>query len=317
MSKINLMKNAIDFLKSIPKESKILLGCSGGVDSMVLLHILKNMNFDIGLAHFNHNIRSDSHQDQELVSNTAIKYNIPFHLKSMDVIGYCDDMNVSIELGARHLRQEFLNSIKDQYYFVATGHHSGDAVESMLYNLFRGSGVQGLSSMKQLDDKRKIIRPLLNNTKTDIYNYAKENGVNWREDSTNSESDYDRNFIRNEVIPLLETRRDGVSKVLQRSTEYFGKVTDFLQLSIDNWLKQNYNNSSFSRIEFMNQHELLRGEILKFIWNEHHENGFTEKVLHEVDKWLKNGNGGSSIYFGNNKVLYLKNNIVTVKEKNV
>jgi len=188
-------------------------------------------------------------------------------------------------------------------------------IETMLFNLCRGSGVRGLSGMQEYEEDRKILRPLITYFKTDIYTYARENKVTWHEDSTNASSDYDRNHIRNEIIPALESRREGTKKVLYRATEYFSDVDEFLTKSVDLWMAKNYDisDNSFRREPFINQPKLMRGEILKRIWSEYYDDGFTAKNLFEVDKWLKNGTGGTNILFGKKKNFYISKGVVYLR----
>jgi tRNA(Ile)-lysidine synthase len=297
------------------RNSKFVLAISGGVDSMVLLNLFLQTNHNFCVCHVNHNIRSDSHKDESLIRSICERNNIPFFLKSIDVEQYCRDNKVSTELGAREIRYTFFQTIMDkyQYDYLVTAHNADDQIETMLFNLCRGSGVQGLAGMSAFDDKRKIIRPLLSMTKKEIYHYAKDNGIMWNEDSTNKENDYDRNFIRNEIIPMMEEMRSGVKQVLLRENDYFGKVAEFLSFSVDKWMAENYVNGTFKRQSFLEIPELLQGEVLKQLWNDLYGNGFTTKVLFEVKRWLTSGNGNTSVVFGKSHKLYLKSNIVTMK----
>jgi len=210
-------------------EGKYILAVSGGVDSMVLLHLLmqknhqstgrKNpnpkeveRNIDYGLsttdstslqlvvAHFNHNIRKDSGEDEKLVRLAAIKYGLPYETGSAHL------GNGASEATARDARYAFLGKIQQKHKAKAiiTAHHQDDLIETAMINVIRGSGRLGLSSIANND---KVIRPMLDIPKADILAYAKKYKLEWREDSTNANQDYLRNYLRASVIPKLTARQ--------------------------------------------------------------------------------------------------------------
>ncbi len=188
-------------LQAVIKDKKptFLVAVSGGVDSMVLLHLFKQANADTAVAHCNFGLRGeDSEADMRLVEETAKKYGFPVFIK------HCPVPEVAnIQLEARRLRYEFFNELMDKHSFdfLATAHHLDDQIETFFINLLRGSGLKGLSG---IPENERVFRPLLDVSREEILNYAHQRDIIWREDKSNAETKYLRNKIRHELIPVLE-----------------------------------------------------------------------------------------------------------------
>lgn len=176
---------------------KYVVAVSGGVDSMVLLDLLsENPALELVVAHFDHGIRADSSADAELVKEAAAKYGYPFEL------GHGKLGPKTSEENARRARYAFLNEVKRKYQAEAiiTAHHQDDAIETALINLLRGTGPKGLIS---LTNTALIKRPLLNYPKSDIKKYAKRHIIAWREDPSNPQLNYLRNYLRHRTLAAL------------------------------------------------------------------------------------------------------------------
>lgn len=180
----------ISILKGV---SKCILAVSGGVDSVVLLDMLSKMpETDLIIAHFDHGIRDDSADDAIFVAELAKKYGLPYETRREEL-----GKNVSEEK-ARIRRYLFLNDLVKKYDAqIITAHHADDAVETIAINIYRGTGWRGLAAMDS-----DVIRPLINMTKTEILDYAKNHKLSWREDSTNLHQDYLRNRLRHKMIDM-------------------------------------------------------------------------------------------------------------------
>jgi tRNA(Ile)-lysidine synthase len=173
-----------------------VVAVSGGVDSVVLLDKLYNLckvePCKLVVAHFDHGIRSDSHLDAKFVEDLANRYKLPFEMKREEL-----GPNTSEET-ARHRRYDFLRSVAKKYNAkLVTAHHSDDVIETIAINLLRGTGWRGLAVMDS-----DIVRPLVDMTKSEIIEYAKQHKLSWREDSTNASSDYLRNRVRKQTNEL-------------------------------------------------------------------------------------------------------------------
>ncbi len=183
-------------------ENKILLGVSGGIDSIVMLDLFFRGKYEIGIAHCNFQLRGkEADDDENLVEKWAKAKGIAFHVKRFDTKEYATNNNLSIQMAARELRYKWFNEIKEKngYLYIAIGHNLDDAVETFFINLLRGTGVRGLTGIKP--KSRDIIRPLLFATRKEILQYAKDRKLKYREDSSNKETKYIRNKIRHNIIP--------------------------------------------------------------------------------------------------------------------
>lgn len=216
---------------------KILAAVSGGADSMCLLNLLCNSSLDISvsIAHVNFNLRGEeSCKDEELVKGWAKEHNVQCFVKSTDTIKYAKEHSLSVEMAARELRYSWFEELLDEYGFdyVAVAHHANDNAETLLLNLVRGTGIHGICGMKAVDNKRKILRPLLAYTRREIEKYVALHNVPFRTDHTNLESDFYRNRIRNNVMPQLEMINPSAIPVLNRDMRYF---TYIAHLADDLW----------------------------------------------------------------------------------
>lgn len=174
-----------------------VVAVSGGVDSMVLLDVLARLpNVQLTVAHFDHGIRTDSHEDRKLVQQTAQSLGLPFVYETVSLGAD------SSEQQARDARYAFLHKVKGQARAdaIITAHHQDDVLETFILNMHRGTGRKGLSS---LQSSQELQRPFLKYTKNELLQYAKERGVVWREDSTNKSDKYARNYLRLRVLPKL------------------------------------------------------------------------------------------------------------------
>ena len=184
---------------------KVIIGLSGGMDSVCLFHILKDLGVSLEAVHVNHQIRGEeAKRDEQFVKNLCARYNIPFHGYRYDVPKISREKHLSEEEAGRMVRKEaFAQVMKEQGAgYVALAHHGNDRAETFLFHLSRGTGVKGLGSMKPVQGT--IIRPLLWAERKEIEQYVQEKGYEFVEDATNSQTEYTRNKIRHEIIPALE-----------------------------------------------------------------------------------------------------------------
>ena len=186
---------------SLDVTKKYALAVSGGVDSMVLLHLFvthkPNVNFFVVTV--NHNLREEAQKDCDFVKSQCQKYGIDCVCHQVDCLGYAQENKVSIETAGRILRKQIFENLPCD--LVATAHHKDDNAESILMHLLRGSGLTGASGIK---DDLRFVHPLLPFTKEEILSFAKEMGIKWVQDQTNFENVFVRNRLRNQVFPLLE-----------------------------------------------------------------------------------------------------------------
>ncbi|WP_312766420.1 tRNA lysidine(34) synthetase TilS [Epilithonimonas sp.] len=264
-----------------PQQKTYLLAVSGGVDSMVLADLFQLSGFNFHIAHINYHLRNeDSNLDQKLVSDFCDKYQIPFHL--YDVSEVDKKPENSIQNWARELRYRFFREIQQKHNleFLVTAHHLNDQLETFIINLSKASGIRGLSGIPQ--NEKGIIRPLLDFSKDEIYEFAKENQIDFREDKSNKKTDYLRNKIRHNVVPELEKINSDFLTNFSKSINYINQAKDFITESVNEKIEvlkisSNDNQIIIDKQKFSQESELMRYEILKrFDFNDENE---MQKVL--------------------------------------
>ncbi|MGN0001961.1 MAG: tRNA lysidine(34) synthetase TilS [Sphingobacterium composti] len=186
---------------------KILVAVSGGRDSMLLLWLLHKANFSIEIAHCNFQLRGDeSDADEKLVRDFAEEHSIAFHVKNFDTINYAESNKISIQMAARELRYAWFEELraKRNCKVIAVAQHINDAVETVLFNLSRGTGLQGLQGILPKRNDSKVVRPLLFLQSKEITDFVQQLGIPFRDDSSNFSNKYARNKIRLDIIPEFE-----------------------------------------------------------------------------------------------------------------
>lgn len=186
--------------ENLENTNSILIAVSGGVDSMVLWHLIHSLKIKHGIAHVNFCLREEeSSIDEALVRDQAKEWGVPFHSMQVDTELYAEEKGLSIQMAAREIRYDFFEKLldKEEYDVLATAHHLQDNIETFLINLNRGTGVKGLAGIQSNQHR---FRPLLNYSKEEIRAYANENQVRFREDASNSDSKYERNWFRHQIV---------------------------------------------------------------------------------------------------------------------
>ncbi|MGM8363608.1 tRNA lysidine(34) synthetase TilS [Flavobacterium sp. ARAG 55.4] len=223
--KIHLNKN-FPFLEN----SKLLLAVSGGIDSMVLVHLLHQLKYSIGLCHCNFQLRGlESFGDQDFIRQYADANEIPLFLTQFDTEAFANDYKLSTQIAARELRYNWFYELleTENYDYILTAHHADDNIETFLINLSRGTGLEGLIGIPARNNK--IIRPLLPFTRAEIDHYAKENTIQWREDSSNASDKYLRNKIRHHLVPLLKELNPKFIDSFQKTQSYLKESQELVE----------------------------------------------------------------------------------------
>ena len=202
-------------------EKPVVVGISGGADSVALLHILVSLGYKCIAAHCNFNLRGDeSSRDEQFTTDFTQRLQVPLCKISFETNKYAQENRLSVEMAARELRYRWFEELLNTYDAdaVAVAHHRDDSVETLLINLTRGSGLTGLTGIKPKNGN--VVRPLLCVSREDIYAYIEKNGLEYVTDSSNSSDIYTRNFIRLKVIPLLEEINPSVKASLARTANH-------------------------------------------------------------------------------------------------
>jgi tRNA(Ile)-lysidine synthase len=199
---------------------KVLLAISGGIDSMVLLHLFEKSGFKYGVVHCNFQLRGqESDGDESFVREQIQQHGVAAFFEKFETEEYAKLRSISIEMAARELRYDYFEKIRKEqaYDFIVTAHHQDDLIETFFLNLSRKTGIKGLTGIKEKSGK--IIRPLLFAARSTIENYAAKNYLEFREDSSNNEIVFQRNFLRHKILPLFSEMNPAFKKNLLASIE--------------------------------------------------------------------------------------------------
>ena len=222
----NHIKQNLPFLSN----SKLLLAVSGGLDSMVLLHLCKASKLDISVAHCNFQLRGDeSNEDEAFVISQCKELDIPLFVTHFDTEAYALSQKLSIQVVARNLRYDYFHSIliNNELDFILTAHHLNDSLETFLINFTRGTGLEGLIGIPQQNDK--IVRTMLPFSKMEIEEYAFKNNITWRDDSSNLSDKYQRNKYRHRVIPVMEEQNINLLHSFQNTIVYLNQAQSMVE----------------------------------------------------------------------------------------
>lgn len=216
------------------ENDSILLGVSGGIDSMVMLHLFQKTGFKFAVAHCNFGLRGEeSDGDEEFTRTYCREKGVVFHTTKFSTVQYATDKSVSIQVAARELRYDYFNELcrEHGYNKIAIAHNMNDSAETVLLNLIRGAGIRGLTGIRPVHGN--IIRPLLFATRPEIENYSKQLGISYREDSSNATLKYKRNFIRHRVIPLLQELNPSAVETIYDSSYHVNEAISLVDRQLD------------------------------------------------------------------------------------
>ena len=202
------------------KNTKLLVTVSGGIDSVMLTHLVQQLDYKISIAHCNFRLRGkDADLDEQFVKQLANTINIPYHVTHFDTKKHAKQQKTSIQEAARNLRYKWFEEIreKNNLDYILTAHNLNDNLETFLINLTRGTGLKGLTGIATVNGK--IARPLLAFSRKEIITFAKEGKYKWREDKSNADTKYTRNKIRHKVIPVLQELNPNLLKTFKNTLE--------------------------------------------------------------------------------------------------
>lgn len=233
----NLLQRFQQYVRSnalLTKEDKVLLAVSGGVDSMVMLALFAQSGYDTGVAHCNFRLRAEeSDEDELLVEKEAGRYGVPFYNVRFDTAGEMERTGESVQIAARRLRYAWFDELSrlHGYSAIAIAHHADDSIETFFINMFRGTGLRGLTGINIVNGR--VVRPMLFATRKEIMDYAMLNSIAYREDSSNSSTKYLRNKIRLGIVPRLKEISPKFPETMGANLERLTDAQQFIDKGIE------------------------------------------------------------------------------------
>lgn len=215
-----ILENHIAKNLSFLTDKKLLIAISGGIDSTVLLHLFHQLKFSVSLAHCNFSLRGkESNKDEQFVKDLGEKLRISTFTIKFETEKYASENGISTQMAARDLRYNWFQKIceENNIDYILTAHHKEDVIETFLINLIRGTGLDGLTGIPEVNGN--IVRPLLPFKRNDILVYATKNKLQWREDQSNSSIKYVRNKIRHKIVPVLKELNPSLLDSFQNTLE--------------------------------------------------------------------------------------------------
>lgn len=300
-----MLPKIIDFITQhhlLEQGDKVLLGVSGGPDSIALLHVLAGLKPEFGLdlhvAHFNHMFRGQQADEEALfVQQFAQALDIPCTVKVEDVPGYLKEQSLSAQEGARLLRYRFFYALSAELGFakIALGHHADDQAETVILHLLRGGGTRGLAGMSP--QRGLVIRPLLGVTRQEIEAYCRENQLEYRTDPTNFKTIYTRNKIRLELLPLLKQNYNPkilqtlnqTAEILRLDDDLLEKMT--LQAYADHATRPAEGQVVLDKGAYFKLHPALRRRLIRHIYAvlAGNKDGLQFNYVREIERFITAG----------------------------
>lgn len=292
-----------NFAASISDDSILLIAISGGVDSVVLAHLMKRAGFTCQLAHMNFQLRGkESERDEQFVATLAKQMEVHLHTKRVNTAQFAEDNKITLQEAARELRYEWFRELRQQIIhtgnnqlptkncWILTGHHADDNIETLLLHLMRGTGLEGLAGIQPLRKKQFLIRPLLPFYKNDLLGYAQENGLAFVEDSSNATNHYTRNKLRHQLMPVLQNIFPDVEQQLASNIERFREGLEIYRQAVD---------QQIDRISHWREDEKYvsvagwkkMNPLPTYTWEIIHPFGFHAAQIPEVIKLLESHSG--------------------------
>lgn len=301
----NSLKDKI--LAKILPTDRIILGISGGPDSVFLFHILQKTLTpgQIIACHINYGLRGkDSDADQKFVENLCKKNKIrlitakaPNNIKKGNLENNC-----------REFRYKFFENIRNENKagYICVAHHLNDQIETFFLNIARGSSLKGFQGMREYDEDRKLWRPLLEWPKESILKWLKTNNYKYRIDKTNFSNEFTRNKIRNEIIPLFIKINPNFINTTKKSLEDLRKNLKIIEIQSIVWLQKNVKNDSFILENFLQEPKIIQKNIIRELFKKVNQKSLTTHTIEEILDTLQKNRTGLKKEFGKSATLNIK-----------
>ena len=316
----------IETYNLIEMNDKIVIGVSGGPDSICLLHVLyglkEKLGIEIVVAHVNHMLRDVADLETEYVQSFCKKLGIECYVKKADILEISKTQKKGTEEVGRQVRYDFFDEVakKTNSIKIATAHNSNDRAETVILNILRGSGLSGLKGIEPIRDN-KYIRPLINTDRQDIENYCNDNKLEPKYDKTNNENIYTRNKVRNTVIPYIKKEfNPNIIKTINRLSSLATEENEYLQAitkqEFENLLIEKTENIILDLHKFNSLNLVIKRRLILYTINEvlHTTNGIEKVNIDDIIKLCKNNIGNKylmpikeiKVYVKKGKIYFIK-----------
>lgn len=316
----------IETYNLIEKNDKIVIGVSGGPDSICLLQVLyglkEKLGIEIVVAHVNHMLRDVADLETEYVQSFCKKLGIECYVKKADILEISKTQKKGTEEVGRQVRYDFFDEVakKTNSNKIATAHNSNDRAETVILNILRGSGLSGLKGIEPIRDN-KYIRPLINTDRQDIENYCNDNKLEPKYDKTNNENIYTRNKVRNTVIPYIKKEfNPNIIKTINRLSSLATEENEYLQAitkqEFENLLIEKTENIILDLHKFNSLNLVIKRRLILYTINEvlHTTNGIEKVNIDDIIKLCKNNIGNKylmpikeiKVYVKKGKIYFIK-----------
>jgi len=311
---INAFKNFIDSLIPNANNKRYLLAVSGGIDSMVMLHLFQQSSFSFAVANINFKLRGEE-ADSEAVFlyKYCLKNKIKLYQTAFDTEEYAIANKISIQMAARDLRYQWFERLaeEEKYNYVAIAHHLDDQSETFFINTLRGTGIAGLHGIAKI--KNNIIRPLLFSTREEITQYALKNNIPYKDDSSNASDKYQRNYIRHHILPEFYNLRNDFSRSLDITISHISEVEQYANIHIAKELDTIIEEND-SGIFQININKLLKSNFHNLLlYNALKEYNFQNSHIQDITKLIKSNATGKTVISSTHKITIDRENLLLHK----
>lgn len=270
----NIVRNYINENRLIEYNQHIIIGVSGGADSICLFHILKSLqeeyNLNLTVAHINHGVRKEAKEDAKFVQSLCNKWEVPYKEHNCNITQLSKQQKLSEEVVGRNERYSFFEEIRIKYSGdrIAVAHTMNDQAETMLMRLIRGSGITGLGGIMAKRDV--VIRPLLSVTREDVEGYCRDNGLEFKEDATNKMNIYTRNKLRLQVLPILKKEfNPKVIETVSQAATHLQDTEDYLEIqtkiAYESVVTKYKNGYSLDIASLLSFHQVIRSRVIRMV----------------------------------------------------